>query len=172
MKAAIFQIETGQIVTVVTGPESFCAAQCKTGQGWIDVGDESGTGHYVVDGVLVSFPERPTKNHTFDYTTKQWIDPRTPEQIASALQSEIVKATQNRLDTFAQTRNYDGILSACTYATSMVPTFAIEGQRCVELRDTTWAALYVILGEIQANTRPVPAGFAGIEGELPLLVWA
>ena len=92
MKAAIFQTETGQIVTVVTGPESFCAAQCKTGQGWIDVGDESGTGHYVADGALVEFPEQPSRKHTFDYTTKQWIDPRTLQDLKDAKWKEIKAA--------------------------------------------------------------------------------
>jgi hypothetical protein len=171
MKAAIYQQDTGQIVKVVTGPDDFCAAQCKSGQGWLDVGDESGNGHYVDNGVLVELPAKPSQNHTFDYATKQWIDPRTTEQISSALQAEIVKSTQNRLDTFAQTRNYDGILSACTYATSSVPTFASEGQYCVTARDSTWAALYVILGEVTSGTRSMPGGYSDIEGELPVLGW-
>jgi hypothetical protein len=87
------------------------------------------------------------------------------------LQKEVVDNTQKRLDTFAKTRNYDGILSACTYATSTVPKFQAEGQYCVEARDTTWATLYQILAEVQAGTRPVPSGFADIESELPTLVW-
>jgi hypothetical protein len=91
----------------------------------------------------------------------------TPEQI----QEEIVKQTQARLDDFARTRNYDGILSACTYASSSVPKFAAEGQYCVDARDNTWATLYTILGEVQAGTRPVPGGFADIEPDLPVLVW-
>ena len=127
--------------------------------------------HDLSTGMPVEMPPKPSKFNRFDYTTKQWIDPRTPEQIASVLQAEIVKATQNRLDTFAQTRNYDGILSACTYATSSVPAFAAEGQYCVASRDATWAALYVILGEVQAGTRAVPTGFADIEGDLPVLGW-
>lgn len=93
--------------------------------------------------------------------------PPTPEQI----QQEIVTATQNRLDTFAQTRNYDGILSACTYATSTVPKFQVEGQYCVESRDATWAKLYEILAEVEAGTRPMPTGYASIENELPVLQW-
>jgi hypothetical protein len=100
---------------------------------------------------------------------------KTPEQIAAEqaeqLQSQIVAATQDRLDAFAQTRNYGGILSACTYATSTTPKFAAEGQYCVEARDATWAKLYEMLDEVLAGTRPMPSGYADIEPELPVLEW-
>lgn len=94
-------------------------------------------------------------------------------QQAAALRvkDEIVFNTQKRLDEFAKTRNYDGILSACTYATSSVPKFQTEGQYCVDARDNTWATLYTILAEVQQGTRPMPGGFADIEGELPALEW-
>ena len=62
----------------------------------------------------------------------------TPEQI----KKEITNATSQRLDSFAQTRNYGSILSACTYATSTNPQFAKEGQYCVNMRDDTWCKLY------------------------------
>ena len=91
------------------------------------------------------------------------------EQVS--LQDQIVTATQKRLDDFARTRNYDGILSACTYATSAVPKFAAEGQYAVQARDATWATLYTILAEVEAGTRPVPSGYADIEPDLPALAW-
>lgn len=94
-----------------------------------------------------------------------------PADVAARVQAEIVAATQLRLDTFAHTRNYDGILSACTYATSSVPKFAAEGQYCVDARDATWAKLYTILGEVLAQTRPMPTGFSDIASELPTLAW-
>lgn len=83
----------------------------------------------------------------------------------------IIAGTQERLDAFANTRNYDGILSACTYATSTVPKFKSEGQYCVNARDATWAELYSILAQVQANTRPMPLGYSEIESELPVLQW-
>lgn len=93
--------------------------------------------------------------------------PPAPEQLKAAF----VAAIQQRLDDFARTRNYDGILSACTYATSTVPKFAAEGQAAVNLRDATWAAAYEILAEVQAGTRPMPASLADIEADLPALGW-
>ena len=107
--------------------------------------------------------------------TQQWetvaLTPAELAQKAAALQSQIVAATQSRLDTFAQTRNYDGILSACTYATSSIPKFAAEGQAAVNARDATWSALYALLSEVQAGTRPMPASFADVEPLLPVLAW-
>lgn len=88
-----------------------------------------------------------------------------------AIQSEIIKAVQLRLDTFAQSRNYDSILSASTYATSAILKFQTEGQAAVNARDSTWATLYTILGEVQGGLRPMPVGYADIEAELPQLSW-
>jgi hypothetical protein len=89
----------------------------------------------------------------------------------SSIQDRIVHATQQRLDAFAKTRNYDSILSACTYATSSVPRFAGEGQAAVDARDATWDALYTLLGEVMAGTRPMPTGFEEVEPLLPELEW-
>lgn len=100
---------------------------------------------------------------------------KTAEQLQAealaALQAQIVSATQTRLDAFARTRNYDGIMSLCTYATSGVQKFADEGQYGVQLRDATWATLYQILDEVESGQRPVPDGFADIENDLPVMEW-
>ena len=90
---------------------------------------------------------------------------------AVALKTSVVQLTQKRLDDFAQTRNYDGILSACTYATSAVPKFAAEGQYAVQARDATWAALYQFMADVQAGTQPVPIGFEDVEPLLPVMAW-
>jgi hypothetical protein len=107
--------------------------------------------------------------------TQQWtVAALSPSEMATAqtaLQDSIVDATQLRLDTFAQTRNYMGILSASTYATSNVAKFKTEGQYCVNQRDATWAMLYEILAAVQSGARPMPTGYADIEAELPVLVW-
>lgn len=93
------------------------------------------------------------------------------EAAMATLQEGIVKATQQRLDDFAKERGYDSILSACTYTGSKKPKFNVEGQCAKDARDDTWAALYVILGEVQAGTRAVPRGFGDIEADLPTLSW-
>lgn len=92
--------------------------------------------------------------------------PPTPEQIVA----QYTAGVQQHLDTFAQTRNYDGILSAATYATSQVPKFAAEGQYAVEARDATWAKCYEIMAAVEAGSRPMPT-LDELLSELPKLVW-
>jgi len=80
---------------------------------------------------------------------------------------------QQRLDEFARTLTYDNILSACTYSTSNVEMYRIEGQYCVVARDATWAKAY----ELMEKLRPlIEAGgetptWEDIEEQLPPLVW-
>lgn len=112
------------------------------------------------DGTVISAEEQ----------LAQHIQQKTVERI-ERIKSEILDATQKRLDDFAQTRYYTGILSACTYATSTVPQFKSDGQYAVNARDMTWSKLYQMLGEVEAGKRPMPSGYAEIEAELPALVW-
>ncbi len=89
----------------------------------------------------------------------------------NSIKADIIQQTQQRLDEFAQTRNYDNILSACTYATSPTAKFAAEGQYCVNMRDVTWAKLLEILTNVENKTRPIPENYSEVESELPNLEW-
>lgn len=77
---------------------------------------------------------------------------------------------QKRLDDFAKTRGYDGILSACTYATSAVIKSHTEGQCCVDARDNTWSSAYAILADVEAGSRAMPT-LEDVMLELPALEW-
>ena len=84
--------------------------------------------------------------------------------------SEHIAAVQMYLDNKAKERGYDGILSACTYATSSVPKFAAEGQACTVWRDTVWNSCYQILDEVKAGQRPVPS-VEELISLLPTMLW-
>ena len=99
------------------------------------------------------------------------LDAAEMNAVREAFKSRVVSMVQERLDAFARTRNYDGILSAATYATSTIQKFAEEGQYAVEARDSTWSTLYTILAEVEAGTRPLPSSYEDIESELPALIW-
>ena len=110
----------------------------------------------VTDGVLTQEPSALTTTEVEDVTTQA-------EVIAGYTQQ-----VQSYLDTTAQTRGYDDILSLCTYATSSNATFAEEGQAGVIWRDAVWTKCYEILAGVQAGTREVPED---IISELPVINW-
>ena len=110
------------------------------------------------------------------YTVR--VEDKTEEELAAEAEADnamliasVTASVQQRLDDFARTHNYDGILSACTYATSTVPKFRAEGQYAVDVRDATWAVLYALLADVQAGTRPAPASFDDVQPLLPALEW-
>jgi hypothetical protein len=47
---------------------------------------------YIANGQPVEMPPKPSIHHIFDYTTKQWVDPRTNET-----EWEVVRAQRNTL---------------------------------------------------------------------------
>jgi len=115
------------------------------------------------DGVLGVYSQQDWENMHADELAARRVPP--------TLQERVVVAVQERLDDFAKTRGYDGILSACTYASSAVPKFQGEGQYCVTARDQSWAALYTLLAEVQAGTRPMPGSVAEVIALLPVMEW-
>jgi hypothetical protein len=93
-----------------------------------------------------------------------------PAPAADEIASVLVAAVQSHLDAAARTRNYDGMLSLCTYATSTNAKFAAEGQAGVAWRDAVWAKCYDVLAAVQAGTRTIPTE-AELLAELPAIVW-
>lgn len=106
----------------------------------------------------------------------EWAKDMTPCAVQPVVPTEAetvaiyTAKVQARLDDFAKTRNYDSMLSACTYATSTVPRFAQEAAYCVDMRDATWSTCYGIVAAVKAGNRPMPT-WAQIESELPALSW-
>ena len=82
----------------------------------------------------------------------------------------VEEATQKRLDTFAQTKGYDNIISACSYATS-ASKYGDEGRYCVSAREATWDALFQLMAEVQAGTKPMPGSVEEVMAILPVLEW-
>ncbi len=80
----------------------------------------------------------------------------TIEEIQAQIQKQLTEAVQHALDAFAQTRGYDGIMSACSYFNSTDPIFRLEADYCIQLRDTTWRMGYQILDQVKAGLRSIP----------------
>jgi hypothetical protein len=91
MNVSIYSASTGRIDRLCSAPENIISAQLHSGEsylpGWFAC-DE----YYVANGQAVAMPPKPSEFHEFDYTTKQWFDPRTDET-----QWAVVRAERNRL---------------------------------------------------------------------------
>lgn len=89
---------------------------------------------------------------------------------AAEIVAGLTAAVQAHLDKVAKSRGYDGILSACTYATDTHPPFKMEGQACVNWRGEVWSKCYQIMAAVQAGTHQMPTAESLI-AELPVMVW-
>lgn len=105
---------------------------------------------------------------TWDGT--QFVKPPPPVPDPAQIKSALVAAVQSHLDTTAQQRGYDGILSLASYAASPNPPFAAEGDAGLAWRDAVWIYCYGVMAAVEAGTRPVPTADALI-AELPPMIW-
>lgn len=96
--------------------------------------------------------------------------PPPPEPTDEQIKQRLTNAVQRHLDETARERDYDGILSLCTYATSTDPKFAAEGQAGVEWRDTVWAECYRLLGQVESGEIEPPSEAELIDA-LPVFEW-
>jgi len=92
MKYTIYNTTTGQIERVIECPPEMVCIQFDSATHAALEGSFNDSSYYVEAGVPVAMPPKPTPHHVFDYTSKQWIDPRTPETEWS-----LVRAERNRL---------------------------------------------------------------------------
>jgi hypothetical protein len=94
----------------------------------------------------------------------------TQVELQNAVHDEVRTRVQEILDGFAQTRGYDNIVSACSYAVSKKPRNKAEGEYCVDLRDTYWDICNGVMNDVLAGNRPMPTADEVI-AELPAPEW-
>lgn len=124
---------------------------------------------------VYAYPEDGSQDHLikpglFGVTEAEAVSAANPPPSSEEIIANLTVAVQAFLDASARTRNYDGILSLCSYAASAHPKFGAEGLAGVAWRDAVWASCYAILADVQANNRPVPTPEA-LLAELPEIVW-
>lgn len=93
----IFHKESGRIEKVVSCPEDCIALQYDAATRSHIEGNFSDGGFYVdvVDNQPVTFPLRPSEFHEFNWTSKEWVDPRTMEDLRTACRNRINVARLN-----------------------------------------------------------------------------
>lgn len=93
-----------------------------------------------------------------------------PERTQQQLQDELVATVQHHLDSVAQSRGYDGIMSLSTYAASTKTKFAAEGAAGLAWRDSVWDYCWGVLADVQNGVRPIPTP-QELVAELPQMTW-
>lgn len=88
MKYFIVYDVQGKILRTGSCPDEMVEIQAGTGEMVIE-GVASEAISYVQNGQLVTKPKQPSPHHLFDYTIKQWVDPRTLQDIKDVKWAEI-----------------------------------------------------------------------------------
>ena len=84
----------GELLKTVSGNDE--TVELNTPKGCLAVEDPPESNMYYQDG-WVAMPAQPSPHHTFDYATKQWIDPRSLDEIKAQKWVEI-KAMRDQLE--------------------------------------------------------------------------
>jgi hypothetical protein len=116
-----------------------------------------------------SFTHHTTSNCTFNHESRTFVREIVPYD-ESTIKQQLINAIQVYLDNEAKAHYYDGILSLCSYATSINPKFGPEGQAGVVWRDACWSVGYAVLAECEAGTRTIPT-VDELLAEMPVMVW-
>lgn len=87
MNITVFRVQTGQITKTVQCPTGMASIQCGPGEDWVE--GRYGDDYYIENFTPIAKPPKPSEHHVFDYTTKQWVDPRTLEDLKSAKNAAI-----------------------------------------------------------------------------------
>lgn len=136
----------------------------------VTIDEETGAETTNLADLIAALPEGVAYELVTEAEAEAWWAANQPAPGPEDLQKRFTDTIQGHLDAFARTRNYDGILSAATYATSTVDRFLAEGQYAVEARDAVWAKGYEILAEVAGGARPLPT-VEEVIAELPGLAW-
>lgn len=95
------------------------------------------------------------------------LPPAPPPALTKADYTAFMQAA---LDDKAKERQYDGIMSLCTYATSKNPKFSNEGQAGVNWRDDMWSFGYNLMAKVESGKVPAPS-LEELGAMLPTMAW-
>lgn len=91
--------DTGEIIGSGDAPESMLELQGDISKGiYVAAGEANWAEDYLVNGVITKKPPKPSKFHIFDYTIKQWVDPRTLAELREAKWEDIKQARTRAIE--------------------------------------------------------------------------
>jgi len=144
--------------------------------------------HYAVEVPVIEDNKVRVSYNVIAYTLEQLLNMNKSESVGfpnkapvaiadvePALLQRIVSLTtayvQDKLDTFAQEKGYDSLLSATSYKDSQVSQFVTDALKAIVARDNMWTCLHDYLNNVNAGSDPVPVTFTDITSRLPILSW-
>lgn len=98
--------------------------------------------------------------------TLELVESYTPTPTLAEIASKFESDIQSYLDSQAQSKGYDNITTACSYAAAPNP-FQAEAISFVTWRGNVWHYCYGELAKVQSGTRPMPT-IEQIISELPV----
>lgn len=119
--------------------------------------------------------QQPTKDPVTGKWSIGWdLVSMTQAEITASMvevKGRVSATVQNMLDDFARTKDYDNIMSACSYINSSNVTRAQEAQTAINLRDQVWDTLIAYYTDVELGNVAPPTTEDEILALLPPLVW-
>lgn len=100
----------------------------------------------------------------------EWYWQQGEQEQTEQLTKQFTASVQKWMDSKAQERGYDNIISACTYADSTDEKFAAEGKAAKQWRDKVWRHCYDVVAQVVSGNRDIPT-ISELLAELPKLEW-
>ena len=93
----VYDVASGRPLRILCMGSDMTAANVHDGESMI-VGRYDEAEGYIADGDFITFPlPRPSPHHIWDRTTEAWIDPRTPADMADALEARRAVASLSKV---------------------------------------------------------------------------
>lgn len=138
---AIVEKATGRLIKTISAPDD--VVKLNTPDGCIALPDPPNLNMYFNGSAWVDLPASPTPHHTFDYTTKQWIDPRSLDDLKAQKWAEI-KAMRDQLE-------FGGFeFEGCIYDSDQVSQSRIMGAAVAGV-DQVWTLADNTMVELSAS---------------------
>lgn len=125
----------------------------------------------LVDRGIVKMQARPDETLVIaspDFSNPgAWsVTPRPAQEVIAIYQREVEK----KIEAVAADRNYSSSVSAASYVASTNEQWAAEASAFVSWRDAVWAAVFVVLSQVQAGQMQPPQISELLAG-LPAIEW-
>lgn len=95
-----------------------------------------------------------------------------PEATIRRINVLVSDYAEDKMNTFARTKNYTDMDRAIGYMNDPDPGFVADAMRCNELRSLTWRQLNAYFAEIMAGTKPVPLTIREFDAVIPEYTWS